>query len=117
MANVTPEEVLEAVRMLPPEDQRKLRDCMDERSPEAQSQIPEVRKGAQFPYKGYDLEYRWLREHGAEHSGQWVALDGDRLVSTGIDVREVHKTAQAAGVAFPYLVRVDAKDDLPFGGW
>jgi hypothetical protein len=30
-------------------------------------------------------EYAWLREHAHEYSGEWVALDGDRLLAHGVD--------------------------------
>ena len=62
-------------------------------------------------------EQRWLREHGKEYEGQWVALNGDRLLSHGNDGRQVLAEARRAGVAVPFVVRVEKADELPFAGW
>ncbi|HXG66495.1 MAG TPA: DUF5678 domain-containing protein [Blastocatellia bacterium] len=62
-------------------------------------------------------ELRWLAKHRDEFIGQWVALDGDRLLSHGTDAREVYNQARALGVEAPVLVEVRPADELPFGGW
>jgi hypothetical protein len=61
-------------------------------------------------------EMRWLKEHRAEYVGQWVALDGDRLLAHGTNSREVREEARKSGVELPLVVEIEA-DDLPFGGW
>jgi hypothetical protein len=62
-------------------------------------------------------ELRWLKEHRQEYMGQWVALDGDRLVAHGTNGREVYEEARQSGVEVPALVKIDPSDELPFGGW
>ena len=62
-------------------------------------------------------EREWLKEHRHEYIGQWVALDGDRLISHGTNAREVSEAARAAGVTTPFLAHIDPDDELPFGGW
>ena len=62
-------------------------------------------------------ERQWLLQHGKEYEGQWVALDGDCLVSHGTDGRLVLSEARRIGVAVPFVVRVEKRDELPFGGW
>ncbi|GEM_PF-2422240 len=62
-------------------------------------------------------ELQWLKEHRQEYMGQWVALDGDRLVAHGMNGREVYDEARQLGVEVPALVKIDPSDDLPFGGW
>src|SRR5947209_2703589 len=32
------------------------------------------------PARSLELEYKWIGEHSHEHSGDWVALLGDRLL-------------------------------------
>jgi len=66
---------------------------------------------------GRRREQQWLSQHGAEYAGQWVALDGDCLLSYGTDGRVVLSEARRTGVAVPFVVRVDLPDELPFGGW
>jgi hypothetical protein len=63
-------------------------------------------------------QYRkWLQEHREEYAGQWVALDGDRLVSFGKNNREVLAEARRQGVRVPFVAYVEPTDALPFGGW
>jgi hypothetical protein len=117
MEDVTLEEVLRVARTLPPDDQRRLRERLAEQTSRAQNRTSQAHPAACFPDKNYALEYQWLRDHSTEYASQWVALDGDRLVSHGFDVRGVHAAAQASGVECPYLIQVEAEDALPFGGW
>jgi len=87
------------------------------------SEEPEVRPPAERPkirrVEPIDLsrELRWLKEHRHEYVGQWVALDGDRLVAHGPDPREVYQAARQAGIASPFVEQILPTDDLPFGGW
>ena len=62
-------------------------------------------------------ELRWLREHRAEYASHWVALDGERLIASGTDAREVFTAARRSGVTRPLVVQVEPPDALPFGGW
>jgi hypothetical protein len=62
-------------------------------------------------------EKQWLKERRHEYIGQWVALDGDRLISHGTNAREVSEAAREAGVTNPFLAHIDPDEELPFGGW
>ena len=62
-------------------------------------------------------ELRWLAEHRDEFAGQWVALDGDRLLSHGTNAQEVYEAARKSGVELPLMVQVESSDEPPFGGW
>jgi hypothetical protein len=62
-------------------------------------------------------EKQWLKEHRHEYLGQWVALDGDRLLSHGTDARAVSEAAREAGIASPFLAHMDPDEEIPFGGW
>ncbi len=61
-------------------------------------------------------EWAWLRKFGHEYAGQWVALDGDRLVSHGATLKEVAEAAEAAGVKDALTVRPESRDALPYAG-
>jgi uncharacterized protein DUF5678 len=71
----------------------------------------------QGPTNGESKELRWLKEHRHEYMGQWVALDGDRLVAHGTNAREVFQAAREAGVKVPFIEQILQTDDMPFGGW
>lgn len=36
-----------------------------------------------------DDEFAWLREHGPEYAGQWVALDGARLLAAAAKLSDL----------------------------
>jgi hypothetical protein len=62
-------------------------------------------------------EYAWLRAHRQNYAGQYVALLGDQLIAHGSDGRTVLEQARSAGFPRALMVRIEAEDELPFGGW
>lgn len=62
-------------------------------------------------------EYAWLREHRDEYAGQYVALKGTQLIAHAPDLRDLYRLVQETGVQRSFIVRVEALDELPFGGW
>jgi hypothetical protein len=84
---------------------------------------PSKDRGGEFklmrrvPLIDLSRELRWLKAHGHKYIGQWVALDGDRLLGHGTNAREVAEAARAAGVAIPFITQVDPPEEFPFGGW
>ena len=41
------------------------------------------------PRTSGEREFRWIRAHALQYSGQWVALLGDRLLASGKDLKSV----------------------------
>lgn len=62
-------------------------------------------------------ELEWLAKESAPYAGQWVALDGSRLVAHGAKLATVSTAAKAAGVAEPLFAYVPSDKELPFAGW
>jgi hypothetical protein len=62
-------------------------------------------------------EMQWLTEHRVAYVNQWVALDGDQLLSSGENAREVYVRGREAGIDLPFIVFVEPLDTPPFGGW
>lgn len=56
----------------------------------------------------------WLRLHSKEYGGQWVALDGGRLIAHGPDAKEVYAAAKADGAYLPLINYIEPADALPF---
>jgi len=65
----------------------------------------------------YAAEMRWLDEHRERYVGQWVALDGGRLLAHGGNAREVYKAARRSGVRLPLVVQVEPANQAFWGGW
>lgn len=110
MANVAYEQALEIVRALSPEElQQLLKQIEAERRQQA--------NGVAETTHQREREMRWLAEHEAEYAGQWLALDGDRLLSQGTDPHQVRAAARAQGVASPFVVFAENPDEAYSGGW
>ena len=65
----------------------------------------------------FNQELDWLRKHRHEYGGQYVALVGDKIVANGLEPRAVLHSARNAGYSSPLIVRIEAPDELSFGGW
>jgi hypothetical protein len=59
---------------------------------------------------------RWMNEHSHEYGGQWVALDGDRLIAFGENTDEVFAAAAADGANLPFVTYIPPADAPPFIG-
>lgn len=109
MASADIQRIIDEVRRLPPDERRQLRQVLALEEPAG------VRKSD----RNIDLshELRWVEEHRAEYAGQWVAVRGDKLLSSGTDGKKVYEAARAAGDECPFVTRVEPADELPFAGW
>jgi len=78
--------------------------------------LPEVRKSTR-PSIDRSRELAWLAAHEEEYAGQWVFLDGDRLVAHADDPVRFREIATAEGIDVPFIVHA-RKERGPFmGGW
>ena len=112
MPSATLERILNEVKRLTPEERRELREAL-----EREAVCAVVLPSAGVDNDCWEREQRWLKEHREEYLGQWVALEGDRLLASGADGRAVYEEARAAGVRAPLVTRVEPRDELPFAGW
>ena len=77
--------------------------------------VPQVGNAA--PGNGRREEFLWLANESAPYAGQWVALDGNRLVAHGPELATVSAAARAVGVQRPLLTHLAPAGELPSGGW
>lgn len=103
---VTLEQIIEEARALSTEERRRLRDTLER----------ELRD-APRAYNTRASEMRWIEEHRDEFTGQWIVVEGDTLIAHGTNAREVFAAARAAGIAVPFLVRVEERVEAFMGGW
>lgn len=61
-----------------------------------------------------EAAFKWINAHAAEFQGQWLALDGDRLLAHGANLIEVAAAARTAGVQFPLLHLVEPPREHPY---
>lgn len=112
----TLENILQLVRQLPRPEVARLQEILSETLHEAvpprDNQVEPI-----IPEADFSLSVKWLTEHKTEYAGQWVALDGDRLIAHGEDAKEVYAAAEASGVKYPMVTQVEDPNAPPFAGF
>ena len=101
------EQALEVVKALPAVDKRRLLQWLNE---DERAQLNASAESEIKPASTREREMRWLSEHRREYTGQWVALDGDRLLSHNEDLGKVFDEAHAQGVASPFTAFMEDPD-------
>lgn len=107
----TLEQVIQAVRQLSPEEIQQLGEWIKEqqRASETQAQREEdVRK----------RRMEWLKANREQYGGQYVVLDGDKLLGVAVNYAEGRRIAREAGVAEAFVDYLSKPDEEGFmGGW
>jgi hypothetical protein len=104
------EAILDKVRHLPPAKQEEVLRFAD-----GLQRRPTLRE---VPARDRKREMKWIADNRATYAGQWVAVEGDRLVAAAMDARKVFSAAKAEGIAIPFVVHILPEDSLPFvPGW
>lgn len=75
-----------------------------------------VRKST-FGAVDFSKQHDWLRQHRHEYIGQWIVLDGDRLVGHGDDPVPIVAQARAEGVRIPFVERIRDESEPFCGAW
>ena len=62
-------------------------------------------------------EFAWVAQHRDEYAGQWVALEGERLIAHHLELKTVRRAAAEAGTDDAIFLLVESNDALPFVGF
>ena len=84
----TVENAIEIIRQLPPPDREKVRDWIDEENQKEQTETEEKKAELERKNEKFKCALQWIEEHNEEYDGQWVCLDGNRLIAHGADRRK-----------------------------
>lgn len=116
----TLEQVIEAVRQWPLAERRRLRGQLLTMEQQEAAWLLVTRpqgETVEQQIERFRRVMQWIEEHRAEYLGQWVALEGDQLISHGSDALQVHNAAKAAGIVSPFLERIEEEEVPYWGGW
>ena len=107
------DEIIKSIEQMPAPEQERIRRWLDENG------TPNGERNTSQPHANRTAKsLRWLDENREKYSGQWVALDGDRLIASGPTVKEVYSKAKAEGVEIPFVELVTDPEPVPStGGW
>ena len=102
------DQIIKSIEQLSVPEQERIRRWLDARKT---SNVKETDSQAQAVRSAKSL--RWLDENQEKYSGQWVALDGDRLIANGPVAKEVYSKAKAEGVLIPFVELVTRREPEP----
>lgn len=127
------EQTIETIKAMPLADRQRLQQWLREQeqhdvvekpsqaTEETGNALPRATETVEQQLERFHQARKWLAEHRAEYPGQWVALEGDRLISHGPDALQVHRAAKAAGISAPFLEHIvetnGEEGELYWGGW
>jgi hypothetical protein len=106
------EQIIKSFQELPAGEQEEVRRWLEDQRTFTQENTSRSGNGRA------ENALRWLNENRQKYLGQWVALDGDRLIANGHTAKEVYARAKAEGVKVPFVELVMEEEPPPFtGGW
>lgn len=110
--NLLVEQILRQVKQLSRPAQLKLVQLI-EAAPTPAPKAPLDKRVPAQPIPDDTRERAWVKAHKHEYAGQWVALDGDRLIAASPVQQEVWDAVKADGATLPLVLRIASPDDLP----
>lgn len=116
MSSITVENILKQIEELPFFEQRQLSNLLNDKLSKPKKEPP-GKPLPSIPMPDYTDAMQWLVDNAREYAGQWVALDGARLIAHGHDHREVYAAANADGAYLPLVTVVEDPDAPPFAGF
>lgn len=116
MSEITFEYLLNQIAKLQIADKRRLFTALGEQIRSAAAPNHEGRFVEPIPEPDAEPNRRWMAAHRHEYSGQWVALDGERLIAHGPNAKEVFAAARADGAYLPLVTFILPNDAAPFVG-
>jgi len=76
----------------------------------ARPKFPSKIIATDLPLRDRSREHDWLEKHRDEYDGQWVVLDGNKLIAAGFDGKEVARKVRELGINGVYVVFVEGSN-------
>ena len=115
MSTLTAESILMLIEQLPSTERRRLNQLLKQQEA-VRAKPPLDQRVPCEPMPDRTREMNWIEEHKHEYAGQWVALEGDRLIAASPIQQEVWDAVNTDGPTLPLVHRIPSPDDLPYIG-
>jgi hypothetical protein len=112
----TAEFILAEIAALPADEREKLVSLLN-RNAGQDSDPRDGVSGEWFDSPDPGPSLQWIREHREEFAGQYVALDGDRLIAHSLNPDEVVAAVRSAGLNGIFFTLIPPADEPVFAGF
>lgn len=112
----TAEQLLETVRALPVSERKKFYDLAEVEKQKILSENGTKKAESTGERTKFQLAMKWLDENRQDFLGQWVCLDGNRLVAHGADALKIYKEAREKGIEVPFVEHIVEEKEAYGGG-
>lgn len=109
--------ILAEIAQLPTADRESLRAILNQQAAVASAPVPPNGIIPPFDTRDATPSLHWLAEHRAEFAGQYIALDGDRLLAHDADPQPVIAAVRASGLNGLFFTYLQPLDVPPFAGF
>ncbi len=117
MSTFTAETILKLIEQLPITERTRLNHLLAQQAAEPiKAKAPRDKRVPCEPMPDDKRERQWVKDHKQAYAGQWVALDGDRLVAASFVQQEVVDAVDVSSPNPPLVLRIPSPDDLPYVG-
>lgn len=121
MSTMTAESILTLIEQLPSTERIRLNQLLARRQNQQEAEPvkakpPLDKRMPCEPMPDRTRELKWIEKHKHEYAGQWVALDGDRLIAASLIQQEVWDAVNPDDAEPPLVHRIPSPDDLPYIG-
>jgi hypothetical protein len=125
------QEIVRKIPLLSPQERERLVDFLQldsEESPRSKDAAPASEEAEQngaagspirvVQLRSFDEERKWISQHREQYRGQFVALEGTRLLAHGNDEGDMIDQARGAGVRAPFVIYIETEEEEHhLSGW
>lgn len=112
----TAELILAEIAALPAEERAKLVSLLN-RNGSQKNDLHDGVIGEWFDSPDPEPSLQWIREHREEFAGQYIALDGDKLIAHSPEADEVIASVRASGLNGVFFTLIPPVDEPEFAGF
>ncbi len=116
MSTLTAENILVLIEQLPTAERTRLDQLLTQQTESPKTKPPLDKRVPCKPMPDDTRERAWIKKHKQDYAGQWVALDGDRLIAASPNRLEISAAIASDNAILPLIVRIPSLEDLPYVG-
>jgi len=111
----TAEKIIESVRALPKVEREKFFNWAEREKQELLLEKEAKKASLKAEQIKFQAAMSWIDENRQKYVGEWVCLDGDKLVAHGTDAVKLFREAKEKGIEIPFVEHL-VEENKPCGG-